>query len=84
LAGRTAGGLKVYRQIETARFAPLCTFDFTMTPSQYAHPEALVSTEWLAEHLKDPNVRIIDSNEDVLLYDTGHIPGAVHVDCGEI
>jgi thiosulfate/3-mercaptopyruvate sulfurtransferase len=51
-----------------------------MATSQYAHPEALVSTEWLAEHLKDPNVRIIESNEDVLLYDTGHIPGAVHVD----
>jgi thiosulfate/3-mercaptopyruvate sulfurtransferase len=51
-----------------------------MTTSQYAHPEALVSTEWVAEHLKDPKVRIIESNEDVLLYDTGHIPGAVHVD----
>jgi thiosulfate/3-mercaptopyruvate sulfurtransferase len=51
-----------------------------MAASQYAHPEALVSTEWVAEHLKDPSVRIIESNEDVLLYDTGHIPGAVHVD----
>ena len=30
--------------------------------------------------MNDPNVRIIESNEDVLLYDTGHIPGAVHVD----
>jgi thiosulfate/3-mercaptopyruvate sulfurtransferase len=48
--------------------------------TEYAHPEALVSTEWVAAHLADPNVRIIESNEDVLLYDTGHIPGAVHVD----
>jgi thiosulfate/3-mercaptopyruvate sulfurtransferase len=48
--------------------------------SQYAHPEVLVSTEWLAEHLDQPGVRIIESNEDVLLYDTGHIPGAVHID----
>lgn len=47
---------------------------------QYAHPEALVNTDWIAQHLNDPNVRIIESNEDVLLYDTGHIPGAVHVD----
>ena len=46
----------------------------------YAHPEALVTTEWLAAHLDDPNLRIIESNEDLLLYDTGHIPGAVHID----
>jgi thiosulfate/3-mercaptopyruvate sulfurtransferase len=48
--------------------------------SQYAHPEVLVSTAWLAEHLDEPNTRIVESNEDVLLYDTGHIPGAVHID----
>jgi thiosulfate/3-mercaptopyruvate sulfurtransferase len=48
--------------------------------SEYAHPEALVSTEWLAGHLQEPNTRIVESNEDVLLYDTGHIPGAVHID----
>ncbi|QSR85079.1 sulfurtransferase [Methylacidimicrobium sp. B4] len=47
---------------------------------EYAHPDALVETAWLAEHLQDPGVRIIESNEDVLLYDTGHIPGAVHID----
>ncbi len=46
----------------------------------YAHPEALVSTEWVAQHLDDPNVRIVESNEDVLLYDLGHIPGAVKID----
>jgi len=48
--------------------------------STYAHPEVLVSTEWLAEHLNDPSLRIVESNEDVLLYDMGHIPGAVHID----
>jgi thiosulfate/3-mercaptopyruvate sulfurtransferase len=47
---------------------------------QYAHPEKLVSTEWLAEHLDDPGVVVVESDEDVLLYDTGHIPGAVKVD----
>ena len=46
----------------------------------YAHPEVLVSTDWVAEHLNDPNVRIIESNEDTLLYAAGHIPGAVQVD----
>lgn len=46
----------------------------------YAHPEVLVSTAWVAEHLKDPNVRLAESNEDILLYDTGHIPGAVKID----
>jgi len=49
----------------------------------YAHPEVLVSTEWLAEHLDAPDTRIVESNEDVLLYDTGHIPGAVHIDWRE-
>src|SRR3954453_14484608 len=46
----------------------------------YAHPEVLVSTDWVAEHLKDPKVRLVESNEDLLLYDTGHIPGAVKID----
>ncbi|MPY93786.1 MAG: sulfurtransferase [Acidimicrobiia bacterium] len=47
---------------------------------QYAHPERLVSTEWLAEHLSDPNVVVVESDEDVLLYETGHIAGSVKVD----
>ena len=46
----------------------------------YAHPELLVSTDWVAQHAKDPNVRVIEVNEDILLYDTGHVPGAVKVD----
>ena len=48
--------------------------------SAYAQPQALVDGEWLATHLDDPSLRIVESNEDVLLYDTGHIPGAVHID----
>lgn len=48
--------------------------------AEYAHPEYLVETEWVAQHLDDPHVRIVESNEDALLYDTGHIPGAVRVD----
>ena len=46
----------------------------------YAHPEKLVTTEWLAAHGQDPGVVIVESDEDVLLYETGHIPGAVKVD----
>jgi thiosulfate/3-mercaptopyruvate sulfurtransferase len=46
----------------------------------YAHPEVLVSTDWVAAHLNDPNVRLVESNEDTLLYSAGHVPGAVHVD----
>ncbi len=46
----------------------------------YAHPEALVSTEWVHVHLEDQSVRLIESNEDTLLYASGHIPGAAHVD----
>ncbi len=47
---------------------------------QYAHPERLVTTEWLAEHLGQPGLVVVESDEDVLLYETGHIPGAVKVD----
>jgi len=46
----------------------------------YAHPEVLVSTDWVQEHLNDPKVRIVESDEDVLLYDMNHIPGAVKID----
>ena len=46
----------------------------------YVHPEVLVSTDWVASHLEDPGIRIVESNEDPLLYSTGHIPGAVEVD----
>src|SRR5215467_15867195 len=55
-------------------------FCMTRHPTEYAHPEALVETDWLEEHLKDDRIRIVESNEDILLYDTGHIPGAVHID----
>ncbi len=48
--------------------------------SNYAHPEVLVDTAWVAEHLNDPTIRIVESDEDLLLYDTGHIPGAVKID----
>lgn len=47
---------------------------------QYAHPRTLVSTRWLAEHLDDPHIVVVESDEDVLLYDTGHIPGTIKID----
>ena len=47
---------------------------------QYAHPERLVTTQWLAENLGEPGVVVVESDEDVLLYETGHIPGAVKID----
>jgi thiosulfate/3-mercaptopyruvate sulfurtransferase len=46
----------------------------------YTHPEALVSTEWVAQNLNDPSIRLLESDEDVLLYDVGHIPGAGRLD----
>jgi thiosulfate/3-mercaptopyruvate sulfurtransferase len=46
----------------------------------YVHPEVLVTTEWVAEHGDDAHVRLVESNEDILLYDMGHIPGAVQID----
>ncbi len=59
---------------------PAAGADPAIAAKGYAHPEVLVTTEWLAEHLDDPKVRIIESDEDVLLYDTGHIPGAQKID----
>ena len=46
----------------------------------YAHPDLLVDCEWVAAHLEDPSVRLLESDEDVLLYRTGHIPGALKLD----
>jgi thiosulfate/3-mercaptopyruvate sulfurtransferase len=47
----------------------------------YANPEALVSTQWVAEHLDDTQTfRLVESDEDVLLYDIGHVPNAVKID----
>ena len=48
--------------------------------AEYAHPEVLVSTEWLAANKDLPGLVIVESDEDVLLYETGHIPGAVKID----
>jgi thiosulfate/3-mercaptopyruvate sulfurtransferase len=51
-----------------------------MTDDGYARPEVLVDTDWVAQHLNDPKVRIVEADEDVLLYEQGHIPGAVKLD----
>lgn len=48
--------------------------------SGYAHPEVLVETSWVADHLNDPNIRLIEADEDVLLYEISHLPGAVKLD----
>ena len=50
------------------------------TPTGYAHPEVLVDTEWVAQHLYDPTVRIVEADEDPLLYDVGHVPNAAKLD----
>ena len=55
----------------------------TETPAEfaeYAHPEKLVSTQWVADHIDEEGVVVLESNEDTLLYSTGHIPGAVKID----
>lgn len=51
-----------------------------MAVKEYAHPEALVSAERVQEHLDDPDVRIVESDEDVLLYDVDYALNAVNVD----
>ena len=54
-----------------------------MADKGYVNPDVLVSTDWVAAHLNDDGVRLLESNEDVLLYDTGHIPGAQKIDWQE-
>ncbi len=48
--------------------------------AEYAHPQALVTVDWLLENLDDPNLVVLESDEDVLLYETGHIPGSRKLD----
>jgi len=48
--------------------------------TSYVHPEVLVSADWVEQHRNDPKVRIVESDEDILLYDMGHIHGAVKID----
>lgn len=50
------------------------------TATGYTRPQVLVETDWVAAHLNDPTVRLVESDEDVLLYELGHIPGAVKID----
>lgn len=45
--------------------------------ADYAHPEVLVSTNWVADHLNDPRIRLVEVDVDTSAYDEGHIPGAV-------
>jgi thiosulfate/3-mercaptopyruvate sulfurtransferase len=62
------------------------TSDDSTKFQQYAHPDRLVSTDWLAARIADGSARpggdivVVESDEDVLLYDTGHVPGSVKVD----
>jgi thiosulfate/3-mercaptopyruvate sulfurtransferase len=48
-----------------------------MSSDGYAHPDALVSTDWVADHLADPEVRVVEVDVDTNSYDQGHIPGAI-------
>src|SRR5947208_16402902 len=45
--------------------------------SNYAHPEALVGTDWVAQHANDPNVRVVEVDVDTRAYDEAHVPGAI-------
>jgi thiosulfate/3-mercaptopyruvate sulfurtransferase len=55
-------------------------FDSNAKFAEYAHPDVLVSAEWLEANLNTEGLVIVESDEDVLLYETGHIPGAVKID----
>ena len=61
----------------------MSTTDPAIAAKRYTHPEVLVSTEWLAEHLDDDAIRVLECDEDVLLYEVAHIPGAQKLDWHE-
>ena len=48
--------------------------------AEYANPEVLVNTDWVQENKGKEGIKIIESNEDILLYDIGHIEGAIKLD----
>ncbi len=60
--------------------SPLHLPDPAILGRGYANPEVLVSTSWLAEHLNDASLRLLECDEDVLLFDFGHIPTAQKID----
>jgi len=55
-------------------------FDDDTRFADYAHPQRIVSTQWLERHLGSEDLVVVESDEDVLLYEVGHIPSAVKVD----
>ncbi len=59
---------------------PVTDHDTDPKITAYSNPSVLVSTSWVADHLDDPGLVIVESDEDVLLYETGHVPGAVKID----
>src|SRR5215831_13276737 len=70
----------VRRAVTEVRLIVVLPYDSAPKFQDYARPEMLVSTEWLAEHAGDPGLVVAESDEDVLLYETGHIPGTVKLD----
>src|SRR5215207_4592055 len=66
--------------MSTTTAAGSATLEPEIAQKGYARPDALVTTEWLAAHLNDPKLRILESDEDVLLFDVGHIPNAQKID----
>ena len=70
--------------LAVAVLAALAVGCAVVAASEYAHPEALASTEWLADHLDDPTVRVIAMSDFRLptfkdSYTAGHIPGAIYL-----
>src|SRR5258708_33113040 len=70
-AGPVAGG---------GEAAVALPYDSAAKFAEYAHPEMVVTAEWVSRHLDDPDLVVAESDEDVLLYETGHVPGAVKLD----
>lgn len=68
---------------DTTMTTPTTPSSLPINERDYARPEVLVSAEWVAAHVHDPSLRLLESNEDILLYDSGHIRGAQKLDWHE-
>ena len=49
-------------------------------PAKVAHPESIVETDWVGQHLDDPKIRLVEVDVDLSAYSQSHIPGALHWD----
>src|SRR5690606_29265214 len=76
--------LLLLNAVLAACVAPAAATESEIAPVEvYANADVLVDTQWVLDHLDDPNVRLIDVSGNADDYAAGHLPGAVYVNTGD-